>query len=273
MVSLEKGSLGMKVATALYRPVKRALKVVMMVNHEFDSDKPLLRGKIHLALLYLCPLWIPYFYEHAHNACALISVTVTVASLLVNFGASAVYHNVRLPSDASILMNKIDHCAIFVLIAGSVTPLVVMLSAHMYNVLLHVCLHWGSVFVGTFYIVFRNFSLSSSKHRHASKNRATIYVAFGFSYLVTLLDFARKLVPLDWVLIVCLALSYILGATIYAGRFPDPFPRVLGYHELFHLFCLLAAVSTVAVNHQVLKRVGRSVPPWLSSFNGTSVEA
>jgi hemolysin III len=140
-------------------------------------------------------------------------------------------------------MRRLDHSAIFLLIAGTYTPLCLLLPAGTGLRLL------AAVWVGAALGI-----VQSLLWVHAPKPLvAGIYVALGWAVLPVLPTLGAVLGTPALVLLAGGGAAYTLGAVIYATRRPDPFPKVFGYHEVFHALVIAAAACHFAV-------VARAVP-------------
>ena len=159
----------------------------------------------------------------------IVGFSIYGASLILLYLASTVYHWLLLPVRYRMWLNRIDHVAIFLLIAGTYTPIciVTLRGGWGWSVFGVV---WGAAIAGT--VIKLGFR---SLPRWVS---ASIYVAMGWVAVVAVVPLMRAFpIPaLLWLL--AGGLLYTTGAVIYATRKPNPFPRVFGFHEIFHLFVL-----------------------------------
>ena len=158
-----------------------------------------------------------------------VAFSIYGASLVLLYLASTVFHWALVPLAQRKWLNRIDHIAIFLLIAGTYTPicLVTLRGAWGWTMLGVI---WSAAVAGT--IVKLGFP---SLPRSVS---AAIYVAMGWVAVVATLPLVRA-VPLPGLLwLLAGGLLYTTGAVIYATRRPNPYPRVFGFHEIFHLFVL-----------------------------------
>lgn len=163
-----------------------------------------------------------------------VAFSIYGASLILLYLASTVYHWLLLPIAQRKWLNRVDHAAIFLLIAGTYTPvcLVTLRGEWGWSVFAVV---WGVAFGGTILkLCFRSLPRWIS---------ASIYLAMGWTAVVAAVPLVHALpVPaLLWLL--AGGLLYTAGAVIYATRRPNPFPRVFGFHEIFHLFVLGGSIS------------------------------
>ncbi len=205
--------------------------------------KPLLRGVSHeIAAFVALAGWIA-LAAVAPSARARAAANVYGASLFALFLVSAVYHRPNWPPRARAWMRRLDHSAIFLLVAGTYTPVCLLLPPASGLPLLAIV--WGGAALGV---------VQSIVWVHAPKPLvAAIYVALGWAVLPVLPAIRTALGSAALALLAAGGAAYTLGAVIYAARRPDPFPRVFGYHEVFHALVIAAAACHFAV-------VARAVP-------------
>ncbi|HEU4808801.1 MAG TPA: hemolysin III family protein, partial [Homoserinimonas sp.] len=173
---------------------------------------------------------------------------VFVASAMLLFGISALYHRFTWPESTRKLLKRFDHANIFLLIAGSYTPITV-LSLPQEKAVLLLCLAWGGALVG---IGFRVFWIGAPRWFYVP-----LYVLLGWAAVMFIVDFFNAN-PLMMSLIIVGGLFYTLGAVFYGLKRPNPFPGRFGFHEIFHTLTLLAflchwtAILLVATDPPVL---------------------
>jgi hemolysin III len=196
--------------------------------------KPKLRGVVHqwsffvalaagTALVVLAPA------GRATAACAVYAVAL--CGLL---GTSALYHRVTWRPSVRGWMRRLDHSMIFVLIAGTYTPFaVLLLSGPTQDIVLAGV--WGGAAAG---IVFTLLWIRAPKWL-----TATAYIALGWFSIVALPQLADRAGAGALALLAVGGAAYTAGAVIYARRRPDPRPAVFGYHELFHVLVVVAALA------------------------------
>ena len=168
---------------------------------------------------------------------ATLAAAIYAASLAALFGISAMYHRVNWRPTARRWMRRLDHSAIFLLIAGTVTPfaLLVMNGAFATALLIAV---WAGAAAG---IVVELFWIDAPKWA-----TAIVYLAVGW---IGALGFPAIVIEAGagaGVLIAVGGVLYTAGAVVYARQSPDPNPAVFGYHEIFHVLVIAAAVSHFA---------------------------
>ena len=198
--------------------------------------KPRLRGVFHeLAFYAAVGLGIPLSLT-ADEGRARASAIVFASCVALCFGASALYHRPTWRPRVRSWLARLDHAGIYLLIAGTYTPfgLIVMTAGWAVPVLSIV---WGGSALA---ILFKLFRPAMSKRASAAIAVALGWVAaVAFSQLL-------KLPVTALVLLVAGGVAYTLGAAVYAFKRPNPLPRVLGYHEVFHLLTLVAAACQYA---------------------------
>ncbi len=163
-----------------------------------------------------------------------VSFSVYGASLILLYLASTVYHWALLPIRHRKWLNRFDHVAIFLLIAGTYTPicLVSLRGGWGWTVFGIV---WSIAFAGTVTTLFF--------HGLPRWISASIYVAMGWTALIAAAPISRTFPPIAIAWLLAGGFLYSAGAAIYATRRPNPFPRVFGFHEIFHLFVLAGSVA------------------------------
>jgi len=200
-------------------------------------QKPLLRGVSHeVAAFGALAGWIG-LVAAAPNAPARAAATVYGATLFVLFAASALYHRPNWPPRARLVMRRIDHSAIFLLIAGTYTPFCLVLGGREGRTMLAVA--WGGALLGLLRAIFWP--------KAPRPLAAGAYVLLGWVVLPVLPSLWAALGAGPMALLGLGGLLYTLGAVIYATRRPDPFPRVFGFHEVFHALVVGAAACHFAV--------------------------
>ncbi|MCP3136343.1 hemolysin III family protein [Pyxidicoccus sp. QH1ED-7-1] len=169
-------------------------------------------------------------------------------SLVVLFTVSATYHRVDWSTRGRAWMRRMDHASIFILIAGTYTPiaLIGISGAAGDSLLLAI---WGGALVGVVKSLF---------WAHAPKVvTAALAVAVGWT-LVPYLDEARAtLGALELTLILAGGVAYTAGALAYALKRPDLKPGVFGYHEVFHALTIVGA----GLHFVVVLRLVRAAAP------------
>jgi hemolysin III len=166
------------------------------------------------------------------RAAAATSVYATTVSLL--FGTSALYHRVVWTPLRQALMARLDHSMIFVFIAGTYTPFALLvLPESAGDIVLTVV--WIGALVGV--------TLKAVWITAPRQLSVPLYLALGWVAVFVFPDLLRHGGVAAFVMLLAGGLVYTLGAVVYAARWPDPAPSVFGFHEVFHLCTVVAAIS------------------------------
>lgn len=166
----------------------------------------------------------------AHGAPAKWASAVFMLTSMLLFGNSALYHRFDWRPRMKVLLKRIDHANIFLLIAGTYTPLAVLALPPGKGVLL-LSLVWAGALIG---IGFRVFWINAPRWLYVP-----IYVALGWAALAYIVDLLNANVAM-MVLVLIGGLFYTVGAVIYGMKRPNPFPGRFGFHEIFHTLTVLA---------------------------------
>jgi len=151
------------------------------------------------------------------------------ASVIILYLASTLYHGLHLSDLWEERFRRFDHIAIFLLIAGSYTPVCL--------ITLDGALGWG-VFAGIWTIAVAGILLKLFTPFLPAWATASIYVGMGWFGAVAFIPMT-EIVPAEGMAWLAIAgITYTAGAVIYALERPDPFPKVFGHHEIFHIFVL-----------------------------------
>jgi hemolysin III len=195
--------------------------------------KPLLRGWMHLVCFFLAIPAGVLVVALADAAEARFGAVVYAVGLVDLFGVSGAYHRGRWSDTTRKRMQQLDHATIFVMIAGSYTPLcLVALQGWMAPVLLAVA--WVGATVGII-LAFRG-------GRGSRIAKGTLYIALGWVSVFATPQLVTHLSGAEIALIAIGGVLYTVGAVFLATKWPDPFPRVFGYHEVWHALVVAAVV-------------------------------
>jgi hemolysin III len=194
--------------------------------------KPTWRGWIHAGTFPLAIAAGIVLICLADGVAAKVSSAVFMATSLLLFGNSALYHRFNWKPRTKLLLKRIDHANIFLLIAGTYTPIAVLALPPGKGILL-LCLVWAGTILG---VGFRVFWISAPRWLYVP-----LYLALGWAAVLYLGDiYAAN--PATMILVAAGGLCYTVGALAYGFKRPNPFPGKFGFHEIFHSLTLLAFV-------------------------------
>lgn len=225
---MEKESLGDQVADTAEHAMDRAHEVASGIA---QAIKPRLRGWIHLGSFPLVLAASIVLVALAPPGRPRLACTIFGISAALLFGTSALYHRGNWSPRVAILLKRFDHSNIFLIIAGSYTPLTMLLlpEGKARTLLLLV---WGGAIGG---ILFRVFWVGAPRWLYTP-----IYIALGWAAVFYLPDFLRNGGGAVLALVILGGLLYTAGGVIYALKRPNPSPRWFGFHEIFHAFTVAA---------------------------------
>jgi len=209
------------------------------------KTRPLLRGVLHAAAFVVALVVGVLLVAFANGTRATLAGGAFAASVAAMLAASALYHRITWSPRARMRMRRVDHAGIYLLIAGTYTP-VGLLSLH--GVLQHVVL--GVVWTGALAA-----ALIKCFWVHAPKwLSAVIGLTLGWVGVATLPQVEGAAGPAAVALLGAGGLAYTAGAVVYARRKPDPVPAIFGYHEVFHALTIVAiACQYVAIAFFVVR--------------------
>ena len=164
----------------------------------------------------------------------IISLAVYGVSLIFLFSASATYHMVRVKDKALEIFRKIDHSAIFVLIAGTYTPFCVNAFEGFWKWGM-LSIIWSLAFIG---IMVKIFYIGAPRWLNA-----LIYVVMGWFSVAAAGQMLATLPVWVFTWLIIGGVVYTLGAIVYATKIFNFKPGVFGFHEVWHIFVLLAAAA------------------------------
>lgn len=207
---------------------------------KFDAAKPKLRGWLHAGSVPLALVAGIVLVALSPTAATRVGSSIYMASAVLLFTVSAVYHRGTWSPKVWAFLRRFDHANIFLLIAGSYTPFSIMLLEGAARVTL-LSLVWGVAALG---VVFKIFWIDAPRWLYVP-----IYIAMGWAALFFANQFAAAAGSAVLVLIIVGGVLYTIGGVIYGLKKPDPFPAWFGFHEVFHSLTIGAfAAHYVAVS-------------------------
>ena len=214
--------------------------------------KPRLRGVSHEWGAYLAALAGVILVVQAPSASASWAAGIYSVSLVALLGISAIYHRPNWQPRARAIMRRLDHSAIFVLIAGTYTPIcILVLGEGQGAVLLRL------VWIGAGLGVAQSILWPTAPKPLV----ALLCVALGWGAVWAWTPLSSSLSAQVLLFIVIGGVLYTLGAIAYALRRPDPWPDVFGYHEIFHALVLGASILHFSAVSQIVFEFGATAGP------------
>lgn len=207
-----------------------------IISHEM---KPLLRGWSHaFAALAAVVVTAVLLFQARHDWLLFGSLLIFGLSMIVLYSVSAIYHIGSWQGRHYNVLRALDHANIFLLIAGTYTPICVnVLSGWLRTGVL--TLIWTLALAGILGTV-----LTFRLPRWIS---TSLYIGLGWVSLITLPELFQRLPWQAVALLMVGGVLYTIGALVYAFRRPNPLPRVFGFHEIFHLFVIAGNAAFIVM--------------------------
>ncbi len=220
------------------RPDQGALETVVA------AVKPHLRGWLHAGMVPLALAAGIVLIALAPTTSSRIAATVFSVSAWLLFGTSAVYHRGNWSPRVAGVLKRMDHSNIFLIIAGTYTPISLLLPRDQARTMLIIV--WTGAIAG---VLFRVFWVGAPRWLYTP-----VYAALGWVAVGYLGDFLRTGGVAVTALLLGGGLLYTAGAVVYGTKRPNPSPRWFGFHEIFHVLtvvgfgCHYAAVLIAALD-------------------------
>jgi hemolysin III len=192
--------------------------------------KPTWRGWIHAGTFPVALIAGVVLILAAQGAPAKWAAAVFMATSLLLFGNSALYHRIDWAPKTKAVLKRIDHANILLLIAGTYTPIATLALPPDKGALL-LTLVWAGALLG---ILFRIFWIDAPRWLYVA-----LYLLLGWAAVMYLVDLFR-VDPTMMILVIVGGLLYTGGAIVYALKKPNPWPGHFGFHEIFHVCTVLA---------------------------------
>lgn len=207
------------------------------------SIKPFLRGHFHQAAFFMALGACTLLVVKSQQLSSIWATSIYSLSLVTLLGISALYHRINWAPSTRMIMRRLDHAAIYFLIAGTMTPICLLALPETSGKRLLI-IAWTAAGLGM---------LVSFAFTHKPKwLNATLCLSAGIVVVPYLSEMADSLGRRNLALIICGGLAYSMGALTYALKRPNFFPKVFGYHEVFHLLVLVGATSHFVVIHSLV---------------------
>jgi hemolysin III len=200
--------------------------------------KPKLRGSSHKWAFFVSLALGAALILVAKTPKATLAVAIYAVSLSALFGTSALYHRVNWKRpQVRQWMRRLDHSMIFFLIAGTYTPFA-LLVLHGTLAMAILAVVWIGAIAGAI--------VEMVWIDHPKWASALIYLALGWVAAIAFPELWTSMGVAGTLLVAFGGLLYTAGAVVYATQRPNPNPAVFGYHEVFHLFVIAAAIAQYA---------------------------
>jgi hemolysin III len=233
--SAAKEAVGDRASAAREAAVERAEAAKEATADAIALVKPKLRGVSHEWAFFISLGFGAALIILAKTPKATLAVAIYAVSLSALFGTSALYHRVnwRRPN-VRLWMRRLDHSMIFFLIAGTYTPFALLVLHGPLASAILVVVWIGAIAGAIVEMVWIN---------HPKWVGALIYLSLGWVAVAAFPALWSAIGVGGSLLVAAGGLLYTAGAVVYATQRPNPNPAIFGYHEVFHLFVIAAAIA------------------------------
>ncbi len=200
-------------------------------NKKFRIKEPVNALTHFLGFLLSIPILI-IFLKKAKEEASFVSVIAFLIfgiSLLLLYGASTMYHTLNISEKGTALLRRVDHMMIFVLIAGTYTPVCLIPLRGKWGWTLLICV-WTFAIAG---ILLKIFWLNAPRWFST-----LLYVVMGWRVLIAFVPLEQAIPISGIVLLATGGIVYTIGAIIYAMKWSKLKLKYFGFHEIFHLFVM-----------------------------------
>lgn len=213
------------------------MDMAVVKKEKYQVKDPMSAFTHFIGFLAVIPVFI-CLLERAETRMQMIGFTVFGISLMLLYGASTIYHTLKLSAEKTALLRRIDHMMIFILIAGTYTPVCLVTLAGKWGTILLAAI-WTIAVAGVFMKIFW-----MGAPRWLS---TTIYVVMGWLSITAFVPLLKAVGWGGFGMLLAGGIAYTVGALIYALKKPNL--RVLksfGFHEIFHVFVMIGSAFHIA---------------------------
>lgn len=169
------------------------------------------------------------------SSLVVLAMAIFIGSMILLYGASTLYHSLDISNKVNLCFRRIDHSMIFVLIAGSYTPICLLVLDRKQGIPL-LLLVWAAAILG---IVLKIFFINCPRWLGS-----TLYIAMGWLCVLVFKPLLATLPMGAFLWLLAGGIIYTVGGIIYALKLPifAHMPKYFGNHEVFHLFVMGGSV-------------------------------
>ena len=213
------------------------MEMAVARKRRFQVKDPISALTHFIGFLAVIPVFI-CLLDLADTKLQQISFIVFGFSLLLLYGASTIYHTLRLSAEKTALLRRIDHMMIFVLIAGTYTPVCLVPLAGKWGTILLSAI-WTIAVAGVFMKIF---------WMGAPRWLSTmIYVVMGWLSITAFMPLLKAVGWGGFGMLLGGGIAYTVGALIYALKKPNlAILKSFGFHEIFHVFVMIGSAFHIA---------------------------
>ena len=208
-----------------------------------ERQKPLLRGTFHQAMFFIAVGACPPLIIKSSNASEYVATAIYSAAVMMMFGFSALYHKIDWNKLTKKRMRKLDHIGIFMMIAGTATPLALLMTPWPDGLFLLILI-WCVALLGALQVIY-----------YPNINKflnVAVYIGMSLILLPYLLRMFDMFTAANSILMILGIFLYIIGAVGFGLQYPKLAPKIFGYHEVWHSFVSVAAILHFIVIYSII---------------------
>jgi hemolysin III len=230
-----KEAMGERATAAKEAMGERASAAKEATAEAIAAVKPKLRGVSHEWAFFMSLGFGVALIVLAETPKATLAVAIYAVSLSALFGTSALYHRVNWKRpQVRQWMRRLDHSMIFFLIAGTYTPFALLVLDGTLAMAILAVVWIGAIAGAIVEMIWID---------HPKWASALIYLSLGWVAVATFPELWSSMGVAGTLLVAAGGLLYTAGAVVYAIQRPNPSPAIFGYHEIFHLLVIAAAIA------------------------------
>ena len=182
---------------------------------------------------------------HTNNSIVVFAMSVFISSMILLYGASTLYHSLDISKKVNLFFRRIDHSMIFVLIAGSYTPICLLVLERRTGLIM-LALVWGIAITG---IIIKGFWVFCPKWVSS-----VLYISMGWICVLAFSQILNNLTRAEFGWLLAGGIIYTIGGVIYALKLPifNTKHKNFGSHEIFHLFVMGGSACHFVVMYSLL---------------------
>lgn len=213
------------------------MEMVLTKKAKFQVRDPLSALTHFIGFLAVMPAFV-FLLEKAETKTQTLAFIIFGISLILLYGASTIYHSLMLSAEKIAFLRRIDHMMIFVLIAGTYTPVCLVTLAGKWGAILLSAI-WGIAIAG---MLMKIFWMGAPRWLSTS-----IYVVMGWLSVTAFVPLMKAVGWGGFGMLLAGGIAYTVGAVIYALKKPNlAFLKSFGFHEIFHVFVMIGTGFHIA---------------------------
>ena len=204
--------------------------------------RPTCRGYFHaISCLFLLAALGVLLRDCKDSVVGQVVCVVYLSTNLFCYGTSAIYHILSLSPQREIFIQKLDHCGIPVMSVGTMVPVSVFLLGNIFGTLL--------IVISTIFCIITCVNIFRNRPSLIMQMVTAVWWFIPYWYLLY-----TAMTGFEFFCMVSTIAFKAIGVVIFAHEYPDPFPTVFGYHEIFHIFVILGGLCIFLCNWSVIHR-------------------